>query len=132
MKNYVRKMLTNAIGEKMYKMYHVNKGWFSWNPMLNAYLSDYDQLTDEDICYIVDDSLLKFNKCPEPVMKKLVGIVSKSKLVSTITFNSNENLMRSFQKFGVVYKVYDNTYSIRVDTRYDFDEVVNYIENFKG
>ena len=65
----------------------------------------------------------------EPEMKRVVGFVAVVKSGYHIIFEtSDDTLINSLMEFGEV--VPSNRYSLYIDFRYDFDDVLAYMESF--
>ena len=66
-------------------------------------------------------------KKPRP--EREVAIRATNKEVYFITFNASPDAITELAEFGRIYPV-EGYYELYVDRRYDFDEVVAYIENY--
>lgn len=70
------------------------------------------------------------NKQNEPQMKKELAVDKVLTITGIIVFYANSNISELLQRYGKVTKIWENRYSITVDKRYDFDEVIEYFENY--
>lgn len=67
----------------------------------------------------------------KPTIKREVAISSTFQLTRTVLFYSTNDAANDFVEFGKLVKLYGGElYHLEVDNRFDFDEVVNYIENY--
>lgn len=66
----------------------------------------------------------------KPTPKKEVGVLFASKAARHIRFNSTEDAVTEFLSFGKLTIDGRESYSLFVDSRYDFDEVLAYIQNY--
>ena len=65
----------------------------------------------------------------KPQPKKEVAVSFYSELTRQIRFNATKDAVEDFKVFGLVYMIY-NEYGLIVDSRYDFNEVIAYIQNY--
>lgn len=67
----------------------------------------------------------------KPTLQREVGIVRIFNRARVITFNATQDSSTEFEGFGnLSYSVSMKYYTLTVDARYDFDEVVKYIEEY--
>lgn len=66
----------------------------------------------------------------KPVMKKEIGIFVAVKSVRFISGSGTNDALSELGEFGVVSTFEKDRFSILVDPRFDFDEVVAFIENY--
>jgi len=66
------------------------------------------------------------------VMKKVVGISDIFPNARAINFTAPLESIEDFKNFGNLmhFESMKDSYQLRVDPRYDFDEVKKYIENY--
>jgi len=63
-----------------------------------------------------------------PTMKRNLAVTHQDKPGRVIHFQASPELAEKLKPFGNVEKLAD-VYSMRVDARYDFDEVLAYVES---
>jgi hypothetical protein len=71
----------------------------------------------------------------KPTPKREVAISHHTKMYGTISFYSSSDAVTEFETFGSIYRAIPdsqnvNLYRLFVDSRFDFDEVLAYIENY--
>jgi hypothetical protein len=68
----------------------------------------------------------------KPKPKREVAITNIFKFNNEIWFQASQDSANDLEEFGTIIKRADRKewYSIRIDSRYDFDEVLKYIENY--
>lgn len=65
----------------------------------------------------------------KPKPKKEAAIVTANK--PTILVNCTKDALEDFKEFCQIITPYPpSTYSLWIDSRYDFDEVIEYIKNY--
>ncbi len=69
-----------------------------------------------------------------PVMQHEVAVDEVIQLQNYVTFWATPDAAQEFTQFGTVcpWKDIANKYHICIDKRYDFDEVVDYLQNYGG
>jgi hypothetical protein len=69
----------------------------------------------------------------KPQPKKEVAIVWQNEDVRHISFYASADALEDFKEFGSIFQALINKerYSLIVDARYDFNEVLAYIENWE-
>lgn len=67
-----------------------------------------------------------------PVMKRVVGIVSKNETMKTVNFVTNSDIAHDLEEYGTVIEddVFQAQYLLFIDPRYDFEDVVKWIESY--
>ena len=69
----------------------------------------------------------------KPQPKKEIAIDWAGKNVNLIYFYASVDALEDMREFGTVESVSNyNQYRLEVDKRYDFDEVVKYIQEYNG
>ena len=68
----------------------------------------------------------------KPIMKKEVAISYFMKLVREIVFYSTDDAATEFERYGQLTQdeTISDKYRLAVDPRFDFDEVVEYVESY--
>jgi hypothetical protein len=67
----------------------------------------------------------------KPVMKREVGVRLYVRSMRMIVFYSTDDALTEFSEFGQIESGdTDNTCRLWVDSRFDFDEVLKYIEEY--
>lgn len=66
-----------------------------------------------------------------PTMKRKLGIIFQDAHQRVILFQADESLTDSLKQFGAITAAsgYLSVTSLEVDARYDFDEVLAYVES---
>ena len=68
----------------------------------------------------------------KPQPKKEVAIFFHSENIRYIAFHASADAVESFKEFGCIFQALHEheSYSLTADSRYDFNEVLAYIENW--
>lgn len=66
----------------------------------------------------------------KPVMKSKTAVVFKNSSDGVIRFYADPEAIKDFSEFGSILDGFNGAHFLYVNGRYDFDEVVNYIENW--
>ena len=68
----------------------------------------------------------------KPQPKKEVAIAGQNESVRHIAFYASADALEDFKEFGIISQALNDKerYSLMVDARYDFNEVLAYIENW--
>lgn len=65
---------------------------------------------------------------PKPIVEVSVSVESKE--VRLISMFASQDAVCDFREFGNLLHTQGNEYCLFIDTRYDFDEVLEYIKNY--
>lgn len=66
----------------------------------------------------------------KPVMKRNIAVTKFDPSIQFIEFYSDVSDAHGFREFGELLVYGSGRYGLRVDARYDFDEVVKYIQEY--
>ena len=66
----------------------------------------------------------------EPKMKRVVTVGDKSENGYFVYFWANETVANCAKEFGFLAHVQGSCYRLSVDRRYDFNEVIEWLESF--
>lgn len=66
----------------------------------------------------------------KPKPKREVSITTIAPTFRSIYFYASEDAVNDFRSFGSVTSMGKESYRLEVDARYDFQEVVEYIQNY--
>lgn len=64
----------------------------------------------------------------KPEMKRLVAVADTLPLANVVVFYASNEVAARFKQYGELTDTNSNRWVIRVDKRYDFDEVLEFIK----
>ena len=69
----------------------------------------------------------------KPQMKSEIAVDTYDKSSRLIRFHGSKDAMEDTKQFGTIFVVdfFADLYTLYVDARYDFDEVLDYIQEYK-
>lgn len=74
---------------------------------------------------------LKFNTSDKPLMRSPIAITNVLDKIKVIQLLATPEIIESIVEYGLLEHRHGDSYSLCVDARYDFDEVVQYIANME-
>ena len=66
----------------------------------------------------------------KPEQKREVTVTFFNSPTRMICFDASPDAAQEFGEYGGIFNYYKNHYRVLVDARYDFDEVLAYIQNY--
>lgn len=70
---------------------------------------------------------------PKPVMKRKIGITCELQITKSVFFDASQEDAEKFKDFGALEKRdRENHWHLKVDARYDFQDILDYIEEINS